>query len=505
MTKFSIPDAQSKMTMDIFPHPIYAQRVLAPNFEQAKTYLVPAMLAATRAHIVMLTRQKILERATGQLLLRGLDALEREGVREVVYDGKHEDLFFYLEQRLGELTSADAVGNVQIARSRNDLDGTLCRWVVRQRALALMQALNALRARILTLARDHIETLMPGYTHTQPAQPTTLAHYLGAVAAFLERDAARWQNAYARVNLCPLGAVAFTTTGFPIDRAFVAELLGFDAPVESSYDAVGGADYQAEIASVVQIGAASLARFVTDLLFWATQEANALRIGDEFVQISSIMPQKRNPVVLEHARTQLGYLYADAQAVFTLHHNAPLGDVNDVEDPLYRPLFRMLDYAIGVYALLDAVLASATWNVEHLAARAAEGFTTATELADTLVRQAHLPYRVAHRVVAQLVRQALAHGIAPRDVRAAQLDAAAQQVVGRALGLSDDVVREALDARHFVATRAILGGPAPQAMRALLARYAAQLERDTAWWDARRAQLAHAAERLQSEIQRVMG
>jgi argininosuccinate lyase len=475
---------------------VYARRVLAPNFEQTKMYLVPAMLAATRAHIVMLVRQNILDRATGQLLLNGLRTLESEGVQGVAYDGQFEDLFFFMEHRLGELTSEQAVGNMQIARSRNDLDGTMCRWVVRERALNLLQAISALWARVLALARDHVDTLMPGYTHTQPAQPTTLAHYLGAVAAFLERDAARVQSAYARVNLSPLGAVAFTTTGFPIDRAWVADLLGFDAPVENSYDAVGGADYQTEIAGVVQTAAGGLSRFVTDLLFWATQEAGALRIGDEFVQISSIMPQKRNPVVLEHVRTQLGYLYADAQAVFTLHHNAPLGDVNDVEDPIYRPLFRMMDYAIGVYELLDAVLASATWNVEHLAARAAEGFTTATELADTLVRQAHLPFRVAHHVVAQVVRDAQAQHLAPHDLRAVHLDAAAQQVLGYPLGLSDETVRQALDARHFIAIRAILGGPAPKAMSAVIARQSEQLERDVTWQRERLARLTQAQERL---------
>lgn len=490
-------------TNSTFPHPVYARRVLAPNFEQTKTYLVPAMLAATRAHVVMLVRQNILDRATGQTLLRGLQALQAEGVRDVEYDAKSEDLFFFMEQRLGELTSEEAVGNMQIARSRNDLDGTMCRWVVRERTLLLLQAINTLRARILAMARDHVETLMPGYTHTQPAQPTTLAHYLGAVAAFLERDAVRLQSAYARLNLSPLGAVAFTTTGFPIDRTLVSDLLGFEAPVENSYDAVGGADYQTEIAGVVQTAAASLSRFVADLLFWATQEAGALCIGDEFVQISSVMPQKRNPVVLEHARTQLGYLYADAQAVFTLHHNAPLGDVNDVEDPIYRPLFRMLDYAIGVYELLDAVLASATWNVERLAARAAEGFTTATELADTLVREAHLPFRVAHRVVGQLVRDALAQKTAPRDICAVHLDAAARKVLGRALGLADEIVCEALDARHFVAIRTIPGGPAPDAMRAVIARLLAQLDHDVEWQQERARQLERARKKLNDATQAI--
>jgi argininosuccinate lyase len=163
----------------------------------------------------------------------------------------------------------------------------------------------------------------------------------------------------------------------------------------------------------------------------------------------------------------------------------------------------MLDYAVGVYELLDAVLASATWNVEHLAARAAEGFTTATELADVLVRQAHLPFRVAHRVVAQLVRDALAQKIAPRDIRAAHLDAAAQQVLERPLGLSDEVVREALDARHFVAIRAIPGGPAPQAMLTVIARQGAQLAQDVAWQEDRAARLEWAQARLQKEIESV--
>jgi len=492
-------------TNGTFPHPAYARRVLAPNFEQTKTYLVPAMLAATRAHIVMLARQNILDRAIAQSLLRGLTQLESEGVQNVIYDGKYEDLFFYLEHRLGELTSEDAVGNMQIARSRNDLDGTMCRWVVRERTLLLLQAINTLRARVLTLASDHIDTLMPGYTHTQPAQPTTLAHYLGAVAAFLERDAARLQSAFARVNLSPLGAVAFTTTGFPIDRSLVADLLGFDAFVENSYDAVGGADYQTEMAGVVQTAAASLSRFTTDLLFYATQEAGALRIADEFVQISSIMPQKRNPVVLEHIRTQLGYLYADAQAVFTLHHNSPLGDVNDVEDPIYRPLFRMLDNAARVYELLEAVLATAAWDVEHLGARAAEGFTTATELADTLVREAHLPFRAAHRVVGQLVRDAVAQKISPRDIRAADLDAAAQLTLGRTLGLSDEVVRQALDAARFVAIRAVPGGPASDAVQAVISRQQTQLERDVAWRQAQVLKLQQAESRLKSVIEEVLG
>ncbi len=487
-----------------FPHPAYARHVLSPNFEQTKTYLVRPMLAASRAHTVMLVRQGILGRETGRRLLSGLTELEVEGVSGVTYTGEFEDLFFYLEHRLGELAGTEAVGNLQIARSRNDLDGTLCRWVTREKLLALLAGIVTLRRRVLALAEAHIESLMPGYTHTQPAQPMTLAHYLAAVAAFLERDAARLQAAYGRVNLCPLGAVAFTTTGFPIDRDLVARLLGFAGPVPGAYDAVGGADYQVEVAGVVQVAAASLSRFVTDLLFWATQDSGTLRIGDEFIQISSIMPQKRNPVVLEHVRTQLGYVYGDTQAVFMLQHNAPLGDVNDVEDPIYRLLFRLLEYASGVYELLDAVLASASWRVKRMAARAAAGFTTATELADVLVREAHLPFRSAHRVVAQLVGSALAAGLGPGDMTSGHLDAAAQAVLGYPLGLPDALVAEALDPRHFVEIRKVLGGPAPAAVRSLLTGHAKRLKEDEGWHAEQLARLAQAHEQLNREVSKLL-
>jgi argininosuccinate lyase len=183
-----------------------------------------------------------------------------------------------------------------------------------------------------------------------------------------------------------------------------------------------------------------------------------------------------------------------------LHHNTPLGDVNDVEDPIYRPLFRLLDSAVGVYELLEAVLASGVWNVERLASRAADGFTTATELADTLVRQARLPFRAAHRVVGQLVKQALQAGRRPQDITAADVDTAAEAILGRALRLSDDAVRQALDARHFVAIRDIPGGPAPQAMAVVLERQSAQLARDKAWYGARIEELASAQRRLTEAV-----
>jgi len=457
------------------------------------------MLAASRAHALMLMSQRIISREHGVQLLVGLAALETEDWRALTYDGRTEDLFFSMQQMLERHAGEEATGNLQIARSRNDLSATLCRWVVREGLLKVVQQGNALRRGVLSLAKTHLDAIMPAYTHAQPAQPTTLAHYLSAVAAFLERDTARFQAAYSRVNVCPLGAVALTTTGFPIDRAYLAQLLGFDRPIENSYDAVGGADYQAEVAVTIQVAAASLSRFITDLIFWSTKEVRALRIGGEFLQISSNMPQKRNPVVLEHLRTQLGYLYGDAQSVLILHHNTPLGDVNDIDDPLFRPMFRILDYAVGIYELLDAVLTSAVWDTAHLADRAAEEFITATELADTLVREAGLTFHQAHQVVSRLVGNALQTGL--REIRATHLDAAAMAILRRPLGLSDKLVGEALKPSHFVAIRTIPGGPAPGAMRTVLDDQTARLAQDELWQHDRREHLILAQSRLSKDIQ----
>jgi len=490
-------------TKSSFPHPVYAQRVLRPNFEQAKTHLVPAMLAISRAHALMLIRQGIVSREVGIRLLKGLAAVEKENWAALTYDGRTEDLFFSMQQMLGQHAGEEAAGNLHIARSRNDLNVAMCRWVVRDGLLQVLDKCTALRRRVLTLARTHLNTIMPAYTHAQPAQPTTLAHYMSAVAAFLERDTARFHTAYDRVNLSPLGAAALTTTGFPIDRTYAGELLGFDGPIENSYDAVGGGDYQAEVAVTVEVAAASLSRFITDLVFWATKEAAALRIGDEFLQVSSIMPQKRNPVVLEHIRTQLGYLYADASGVLTMQHNTPLGDVNDIDDPIFRPLFRLLDYATGIYELLDAVLATAVWNVAHLADRATKEFITATELADTLVREAGLSFNQAHQLVSHLVQEALKAGV--REIRAAHLDAAAKAVLHKPLTLSDSLIQDALNPAHFIAVRTIPGGPAAGTMATLLDRQIARVTQDELWHQDRRKRLTLAQDRLNQEIQLLVG
>ena len=476
-----------------FPHRVYADRVLRPAFEEGQRLLFAPMLAANEAHVIMLAETGIIADHDAAELLRVLAEISDLGPEAFTYQPAIEDLFFAVEGLIVERAGADTGGNLQIARSRNDLDAVMCRQMLRDRFLGSLERLNTLRQALSAMAADHVETLMPGITHTQPAQPTTLAHYLLGVLGHLERDAQRIREAYARINRNPMGAAAFTTTGFPIDRELTARLLGFDAIVENGYDAVGAADYMVETTGVLTTMASGLSRFVQDLLIWARAESGIIRIADAFVQISSIMPQKRNPVVLEHVRARIGYVYGDAATVATMVHSSAYGDTVDVEDVIYVPLARCVDAADSVLELMTAVIESVEVDRELLSERAKGGFMTSTELADVLVRDYGLPFRSAHGVVAGAVKAVVDTGDDGAVLTPKLVEDSAERVLGWRLDLDPDVVQMALDPWRFVVARAVPGGPAPVAVRASLGGTANRLDQDRHWVETERACLADAA------------
>jgi len=460
-----------------FPHPAYARYVLGTAFRESQRLLFTHMIAASEAHTLMLHETGNLPEGQAGALLRALSTVASGGPGAFTYAPAVEDLFFAVEARLIELAGPEAGGNLQIARSRNDLDAVMCRLMLRDRLLQMQDAVIALRTVLLDLGAEHVRTLMPGITHTQPAQPTTLAHYLLGVLGPLERDSVRLLAAWNRVNRSPLGVAAFTTTSFPIDRNLTARLLGFEGIVENGYDAVGANDHMLEAVHVLVNMTGSLSRFVHDLLVWARQEVGILRIDDAFIQISSIMPQKRNPVVLEHIRARIGYVHGDAATVEAIIHSSAFGDTVDVEDPIYVPLDRAFDAADAVLGLLTAALQSATFDRELLARRAAEGYTTTTALAEGLVREYGLPFRAAHTVLSRSVNRSLAEGVA---ISAALLNAVSAEVLEEPVGVSDAFVARALDPWAFVEARAIPGGPAPVAVEAAISEARGRLAGDEA-------------------------
>jgi argininosuccinate lyase len=463
-----------------FPAPLYVETVLAPNFQDAQRHFLDALIEIHYAHTRMLARQGILTLEEEGTLLGALNKLDRKEIAAAVYDGSHEDLFFYIE-RLLEQICGPLAGKMHTARSRNDIAITLYRMTLRREVLDLAGVIAEVRRAVLKLAECHVETVMPAHTHTQPAQPTTLAHYLLAAAEFMARDIARLQQAFGRVNLSPMGACAITTTGFPIDRDLTAELLGFDGLAENSYGAIAAIDYVTESASAVAVAMVNAGKLVQDLLLWSTREFRFVRLTDAYVQSSSIMPQKRNPVALEHARILASRALGEAQAVLTCAHNTPFGDINDSEDDLQPLVFTMFTDASRSLRLLAGLLRTAEVDRARLARRAGADFMTVTELADTLVREASLSFREAHTLVAHAVNAA--SDDTPSSIASALLSQNPSLAIGR------DVIERSLDPMHFVTIRRIIGGPSPEVVCETLTRAEALQSEMEEWIESRNAKL----------------
>ncbi len=476
--------------------PEYVSCVLNDNFEDAKSLFLEPLLAIHRAHLVMLIERRIVAPDDGRAIRDALDAVRPDDIRRVIYDGTYEDLFFYVEQQLVAGCGADVAGRLHTARSRNDIDMTMYRMRQREFLLDLAAAILDLRKALIGQAERHRETLFAAHTHTQPAQPSTIAHYVLGMIEQLERDTRRVRAAFETTNRCPLGSCAITGTGFRIDRELTSRLLGFDAPTGNTYGSIATVDYMLENAAAVGITLAGLGRFVQDLLLWCTAEVGYLRLSDGFVQTSSIMPQKRNPVALEHARSIGSRAVGGTTAILTAVHNTPFGDIVDTEDDLQPVVSTMFRDAIRAVRLVAAAVQTAEFDRERLAERAGSGGITLTELADTLVRDHGLSFRTAHAVAARIAPVVV-------DGRLDLADLVAQvclEVAGVEVRYDEATLARLLTPEHFVRVRTTLGGPAPVVTGAALDASSRLLGEDGAWQQRRRDALAQAAAALQERV-----
>jgi argininosuccinate lyase len=457
--------------MTFSPH--YVRLVLSENFDDAVAGFLEPLMAIHEAHLVMLARQGIVSATDARILAGAIASVDVSAVRRVQYDGSDEDLFFHIERRLAAACGRETAGRLHTARSRNDIDMTLYRLRLREQVAAVLAATLDLRQVLAVHAGAHTASVFPAHTHTQPAQPTTVAHYLHAVVEQLERDGGRLFAALASIDRCPLGACAITGTGFNIDRGLTSDLLGFQAPTGNTYGSIATVDYLIEAAGTAVNVVAGCGRVVQDLLLWSTVEVGYLRLGDGFVQTSSIMPQKRNPVGLEHTRALLSKAFGQLLAIMQAAHNTPFGDIVDTEDDL-QPLVAQAfhDTRRGV-ALLAAAMYEATFDTAKMAARAGMSWVTATELADTLAREHGLPFVSAHAIAAAVVRRC---GDDRAGVAGVFADVAAEH--GAAVRLTAADLERILSPSHFVTVRETPGGPGPRAITAALDASAEALARD---------------------------
>ncbi len=451
-------------------HESYRKHVLMPDFNFAKKHLARHFLDAMTAHVRTVKQldnanvkanQETIER-----LLAAINELRYEDPPD--YNSEVPDMYFAFNQKLESRLGKEAVSFLRMALSRNDLDMTVYKMRTRELTLAVLQYVCLLRQALLEQAQAHTTTLLIAQTHHQPGQPTTVGHYLAAIDNVIARHIKKLFASYSDLNTCPLGAAALAGSSHALNRQFTAEQLGFNAPVSNTYEAVAASDWQVDFVTNLQSLALTLSRFTHDLISWAS--AGLFDLSDALVQGSSIMPQKRNPVALEHARTHFSRTLGSAQMVVFSSHNIPFADLNDFGPDIQGALRSQFVQLEGGLELLTACLEEGQFSVAKLEQEAFASDTTATELADELTRHYQLSFQEGHHLAAALVQKLSKEGRLLREARPQDLlDLGGPEVDAQ-------VLKDAIDPVKFVERRHGLGGPAPTVVEAHLVR--AVLEHD---------------------------
>jgi argininosuccinate lyase len=428
--------------------------------------LAPQDIAGSRAHAAMLARTGVIAPADEAAIQEGLTRIEAEiAAGAFPFREDLEDIHMNIEARLTELIGP-AAGRLHTARSRNDQVALDLRLWVREACRRSAEALRSLQRALLGRAEAEAETLMPGFTHLQPAQPVTFGHHLMAYVEMFGRDAGRFDDALARMDECPLGAAALAGTAFPIDRQFTAEALGFARPTANSLDSVSSRDFALEAMSAAAICATHLSRLAEELVLWTSPGFGFVKLSDAFTTGSSIMPQKRNPDAAELIRAKVGRIVGALTSLTIVMKGLPLAYGKDMQEDK-APTFEAFDALELALAAMTGMIEDLEPERKRMAAAAAQGFSTATDMADWLVRRLGLPFREAHHVTGRAVARAEALGC---DLAALPL--AALQALD---GGFDAEIYSVLSVAASVASRDSYGGTAPSQVRAQVEQWKARL------------------------------
>ncbi len=410
-------------------------------------------IAGSKAHARMLADQGIITGGDADAIIKGLDDIEAEiEAGRFEFKTALEDIHMNVESRLRELIG-DAAGRLHTARSRNDQVATDLKLWVRDALDGMDRDIKALQNALIDQAEKHAASVMPGFTHMQTAQPVTLGHHLLAYVEMLGRDRSRVTDARARMNESPLGAAALAGTSFPIDRDKTAQALGFDRPAANSLDAVSDRDFAMEYMSVASICAVHLSRLAEEIVLWCSDQFGYVRLSDEFSTGSSIMPQKRNPDAAELVRAKAGRVIGMLNALMIVMKGLPMTYGKDMQDDK-EPVFEVADTMALSLAAMTGMIEGAVFNEARMKADAGKGFSTATDLADWLVRTLAMPFRDAHHVTGALVKMAEQRGCGLEALSLADMRSVEK-------GITEDVFG-VLGVDNSVASRRSFGGTAPE-------------------------------------------
>ena len=448
-------------------HPVTVRYYYGPRIEKARRSL-PYLLRVLQAHVVMLAETRIIPGPAARAILTTLSQVAADDAGTTSLDATLEDIYINVEKRLATELGAEVAGYMPVARSRNDVEAAMWRMELREDLARLATAVIALASLLADRAGETAGYVMPGYTYGQQAQPTTPGHYLSAVGAELLRDAERLLDACRRLNRNPLGAAAFAGTSWPIDRHRTAELLGFEGLLENTLDAVATADYMLEALTASAITACSLGRLSEDIFRWCANEVGFASLPDDLIDSSTIMPQKRNPVIVATIRAQARVVAGEVAGLLGACSVGfePSRDVTLAQGNV-RDALALVE---GMTEITRAIMGGVVFHPDRMAEALGTGFSSTTELADTLAREGRIPFRQAHQIVGAAVSGLFAAGQGPVDLTHQLLDETCRRMTGHPLPIGEAMVRGALDHKACVGRKTLPGGPAESEVKRMASR-----------------------------------
>lgn len=424
--------------------------------------LLKLVIEINQAHVIMIMEQKIIEWSDGVKLLQALGELKSS----MKLRSSIEDVHMAVEEEVVKKVGHQIGGNLHIAKSRNDQVSTAIRMYLLQNLTVLIASLMNLQEALIKLAGKHVRTLVPGYTHLQPAQPVTFAHYLLSYVDMLERNLQRLGENYQRTNLCPMGAGALATSSFPIKRDRVAKLLGFSEILENSIDAVSSRDFALETLANLTIIAVDISRLVEDLIIWSSADFGIVELPNGFVSTSSIMPQKKNPDVLEVIRARASHLLGNFVASATILKALPSSYNLDLQE-ITPKLWESLENVTDSLDMLSKLVANLKVSKKAFA-KSFLSFTTSTELANMLVRKHKVPFRIAHKIVGSLTNLLIEQKLTLSEVTPELLQKVVKDSSNLSVNISLEELQESTDPLRLVENHNVIGGPSPAEVKRML-------------------------------------
>ncbi len=456
--------------------------------------LLEAVIKINKAHVAMLIEQKILDQQNGAKLLQALTEIDPK----MKLKTSLEDVHLAVEEEVNKKVGVETGGNLHIAKSRNDQVATAIRMELRTSLLELMNLVVKLQDVLTRLAEKHTITLVPSYTHLHPAQPITFAHYLLSHVDIFERDLKRLDETYTRVNLCPMGAGAIATTSFPISRDRTAKLLGFSQVLENSIDAVSSRDFVLETLANLTLVAVTLSRLAEDLIIWSSPDFGIIELPESFAFTSSIMPQKKNPDVLEVVRARMSSVIGNFLASATTIKALPSGYNLDFQE-ITPKLWDSFETVAGSLDMLSELFKNLK-VYKDVFRKPVLKFSTTTELANLLVKNYNVSFRTSHKIVGALVKTLLDKEMSLSDATPVMLQKVAKDLVGLNLQVKEADIQASIDPVKFVESHKVKGGPSPAEVKRMLKNRKELTAQSKGYLNAKKCKLNEADGQLESTV-----